>query len=83
MFVKNFSRSSNLDDPGIYLPVVPFRTNLKLNNISVTPRLVKTVITNPDLSKVPGHGSIPLVVLKNGESELSYILAELFNMCLR
>ena len=50
---KNFSRNSNLDDSGIYLPVAPSRTNLKLNNISVTPELVEKVITNLDLSKAP------------------------------
>ena len=30
-----------------------------------------------------GPDCIPVVVLKNSESELSYILAELFNMCLK
>ena len=39
---KNFSKNSNLDDSGISLPVFPYRTNLKLKNISVTPQMVKT-----------------------------------------
>ena len=30
-----------------------------------------------------GPDCIPVVVLKNSEPELSYILAELFNMCLK
>ena len=30
------------------------------------------------LSKISGHDCIPAVVLKNCESELSYVLAELF-----
>ena len=45
--------------------------------------MVKKVITNLDLSKASGPDLIPVVVLKNCESELSYILAELFNMFLK
>ena len=44
--------------------------------------MVKKVITNVDSSKASGPAFIPAVVLKNCESELSYILSELFNMCL-
>ena len=83
LFAKNFSNSSNLDDSGITLPVFPSRTNLKLYNISITPKMVKKVITNLHSSKASGPGCIPVVVLKNCELELSYILAELFNMCLK
>ena len=36
-----------------------------------------------DLSKACGVDCIPVVVLKNCEPELSYILAELFNKCLK
>ena len=36
---------------------------------------------NLDLSKASGPDCIPVVVLKNCEPELSYILAELFNKC--
>ena len=43
----------------------------------------KKVITNLDLSKASGPDCIPVVVLKNCEPELSYILTELFNKCLR
>ena len=46
LFAKNFSKNSNLDDSGISLPVFPSRTNLKLNNLSVTPKMVKKVVTN-------------------------------------
>ena len=35
------------------------------------------------LSKASGPDCIPMVVLKNCEPELSYILAELFNKCLK
>ena len=36
---------------------------------------------NFHLSKASGPNCIPVVVLKNCEPELSYILAELFNKC--
>ena len=80
---KNFSHNSNLDDSGTSLPVFPSRTNLKLHNISITPKMVKKVIMNLDSSKASGPDCIPVVVLKNCELELSYILAELFNICLK
>ena len=83
MFAKNLSKNSNLDDYGISLPVFISGTNLKLNNISITLKMLKKVIMNLDSSKVPGHDSILVVVLKNCEPELSYTLAELFNMCLK
>ena len=38
---------------------------------------------NLDLTKASGLNCIPVVVLKNCELELSYILAELFNKCLK
>ena len=78
-----FSRNSNLDDSGISLLVFPSRTNLKLHNISVTPKLVKKVITNLYLSKASDPDSIPVVVLKNCEPKFSYISTELFNICLK
>ena len=45
--------------------------------------MVKKVITNLDSSKGSGPDFIPVVVLKNCEPELSYILAKLFNKCLK
>ena len=83
LFAKNFSKNSNLDDSSISLPVFPSRTNLKLHNISITPKMVKKVIMNLDSSKASGSDCIPVVVLKNCEPELSYILANLFNICLK
>ena len=44
--------------------------------------MVKKVIKNLDLSKASSPDCIPVVVLKNCEPELSYILAELFSKCL-
>ena len=83
LFAENVSKNFDLVDSGISLPVFPSRTNLKLHNISVTPKMVKKVIMNLDLSKTSGPDCIPVVVLKNCEPELSYILAELFNKCLK
>ena len=76
LFTENFSINSNLDDSGISLPVFPSTTNLKVNNISVTLKMVKKVIVNLDLSKVSGPDYIPEVVLKNCDLELSYISTE-------
>ena len=83
LFAENFSKNSNLDDSGISLPVFSSRTILKLHNISVTPKMVKKVIMNLDLSKASGPDCIPVVVLKNCDPELSYMLVELFNNCLK
>ena len=83
LFAENFSKNSNLDDSGISLPVFPSRTNLKLHNISITSKMVKKFIINIDLSKVYSSDFIPVVILKNCEPELFYILAELFNKCLK
>ena len=76
-FAENFSTNFNLDDSGIdsgtFLPVFPSQTNLKLHNISVTPKMIKEVIMNFDLSKALGPDCIPVVILKNFEPELSFI----------
>ena len=56
---------------------------MKLHNISASPKTIKKIIMNLDLSKVSGPDSIPVVVLLNSELELSYISAELFNKCLK
>ena len=85
LFLKNFSKNYDFDGSGISLPIFHSRTNLKLNNISVTPNLVKKTMTNldSDSSKMSGLHCNPLVVPKNCETEVSYILAELFNICLK
>ena len=83
LFAENFSKNSNFDDSGISLPVFPFRTNLKLHNMSITLKMFKKVITNLDASKASGPDCISVVVLKNCQLELSYILAQLFSMCLK
>ena len=45
--------------------------------------MVKKVIMNLDLSKASCLDCIPMVVLTNCEPELSHILAELVNKCLK
>ena len=52
-------------------------------SLSITPKMVKKVIMNLDLSKKSVPNCIPVVFLKNCEPKLSYILAELFNKCLK
>ena len=83
LFAKNFSKNSSLHDSGISLPAFLSTTNLKLHNISITPKMLKKVITNLDSSKASGPDCVPVVVLKNCEPELSYILANFFNKCLK
>ena len=83
LFAENFFKNSNLNDSGISLPVFPSRTNLNLHSISVSFNMVKKFIKNLDLSKASGRVCIPVVVLKNCEPELSYILAELFSKSLK
>ena len=83
LFAKNFSKNSNLDDSGISLPVFPSRTNQKLHNIPITPKMVIKFMTNLNSSRASGPACIPVVVLKNCEPERSYLPGELFNMCLK
>ena len=58
LFTENFSKNSYLDDPVMSLPVLPSRTTLKLNNISVAPKMLKKVKTNLDLSEASGPDCI-------------------------
>ena len=69
LFAKDFSKNSNLYDTGISLPGFSYRTNMKLHNIHVTPKLFKKVITKIDLSKVSGHDCIPVVVSEKCQKE--------------
>ena len=82
-FAENLSKKSNVDGSGISLPALPSRTNLKMHSISVIPRLVKKGITSLDLPKAPGPDFIPVIVLRKCVLERSYMLAEIFNICLK
>ena len=83
LFAENFSKDSYLKDSDISLPVFPSRANLKLHDISLSPKMVKKVVINLDLAKASSPDCIPVVVLKNCEQELSHIIAEFFNKCLK
>ena len=83
LFAKNSSKNSNLDDSGISLPGFSSRSNLKPYNISLTTKIVKNIITNLDSSKVFGSDCVSMFVLKKCKPDVSYILAELFNKCLK
>ena len=71
LFAENFSKNSNLDDSDIPISVFPSRTNLKLHNVSVTPKMVKKGITNFDFSKASGPVG-PVMIQTKCEPELSY-----------
>ena len=73
LFVENFSKNSNIVNSGISLLVFPSRTNLEL--VSVTPKMFKKVLMNLDSSMAYSPDCISVVVLKNCEVGLSYILA--------
>ena len=81
--LKTFQKNSNHDNSGTSLSAVASLTNLKLHNISVTPKMVRKVIMNLDSSKTSDPDCILVVVLKNSEPDLPCILTELFNMCLK
>ena len=83
LFAENFSKNSDLGDSGIPLPVFPSRTNLKLHNISLTSKMIRKAIMDLDFSKASGPDCVPVVILKNSEPELSYILAEPLYKCLK
>ena len=80
---ENFSNNTTLHDLDISLTVVPSRTNLRLHNIFVNLKMVQKFVMNLDLSKASGSDCIPVVVLKKCKPKLSYILAQIFNKCLK
>ena len=83
LFAKIFSKNLNLVDSGISLPAFPSWTNLKVHNILVTLKLITKIITNLELSKMSGPVCLSVVILKRCEPELSYMLAEFFNVFLK
>ena len=71
LFAKTFLRTLILmTQVSLYL-FFPSRTNLKLHNISVTPKMVKKVIMNLKMSKASGPDCVLGVVLKLCEPEPS------------
>ena len=67
------AKNPNLDDSGISLPIFLSRTNLKLHNISVTPKMVKKVLMNLDLPQASGPDCPPVVVLKHLTVSLNFL----------
>ena len=51
LFAEIFPKNSYFDDSGISLPASPSKTNLKLNNIPVTPKMVKEEDNCPSFLK--------------------------------
>ena len=66
----------------IYLSVSPSRTNMKLHNTCVTPKMLKKIITNLDSSKAAGLGCVPVVILKNCEPELQEFFLDCWKVSL-
>ena len=62
---KLYAKNSRLKNLGISLPAFLSRTNMKLHNVSVIPKMVKKVIMNLDLPKASGPDCVLMVVLKN------------------
>ena len=65
LFDKNFFNNSNFENSGIPLPDFLSRTNLKLHNIYVIPKMVNKVIMNLNSSRASSPEFIPVMVLKN------------------
>ena len=83
LFVELFSKNSNLDDSGHELQSFNRRTVITLSNMVITPKMVERAISNLDSSKASDPDGIPVVVLKNCGPELSFILTDLFKVCLK
>ena len=64
LFTKNFSKKSKFDDLGFPLPVLPSKTNLKLDNNPVTSKMVEKGIMNLHSSKASDPDCISVVVLQ-------------------
>ena len=69
LFAENFLKTLIL----IILVSLYLFSVLKLHNMFITPKMVKKAITNLDSSKASGLDCIPVVVLKNCESEVFHI----------
>lgn len=78
-FLKSFPRNLILISK-LHLYLLPF---LKVHTITISPKIVMKVITGLEFSKEPDPGRITVSVLKNCDPENSYIIAGLFNMCLK
>ena len=80
---KSIVSMKQVSDDDDFALELNMNAHIKLHNISVTPKMVKKILMDLDLSDVSGPSCIPVVVLKNCEPKLSYVLAELFSKCLK
>ena len=83
LFAQKLNNNSNLEDSSIFLPAFSSVNDLNWHDFSLTQKMVKKVIMSLGLSKAFDPDRISVVILKNCEHKLSYILAELFNLCLK
>ena len=83
LFAQKLNNNSNLEDSGIFLPAFSSVNDLNWHDFSFSLKMVKKVIMSLGLSKASDPDRISVVILKNCEHKLSYILAELFNLCLK
>ena len=81
-FAQQFSKNSTLDDTGHPLSAFESRTDVVLDTVHITSRMVASVIQSLDASKATGPDGIPVVVLQKCCPELSPILSKLFNKLL-
>ena len=65
------------------LPSASDKAQFLIKTILRTLILVKNITNSLDLSKASGPDCILVVVLKNFEPQLSYVLDDLFNKCLQ
>ena len=83
LFARLFSKKFNVDDSGNELPTFSHRTNTTLSNMVITPKMVEKATSKPDSSMASGPDGILVVVLKNCEPELSFVLTDIFNLYLK
>ena len=63
------------------LPYCSFKSNMQMDNLTASPMVIKMVISALDSSS--GADGISVVVFENCEAEFTYMLANLFNLCLK
>ena len=82
-FSKVKSNTTHLLNIPEVLPSPSDKAQFLIKTFQRTLILVKNVISNLDLLKTSGPNCILVVVLKNCQPQLSYVLDDLFNMCLQ
>ena len=83
LFAGIFAANSTLDDSNHPLPDFPSRTNCTIPKFKVTLKVISKLIHYLQSSKATCPDQIPVVVFKHISTELSPMLAKLFNRCLQ